>query len=308
MADDAARGTAMKGKTWCDGANSALGPGRSRRRLRDVPFSSPPLLVVTPTLGRSPWLPQTVASVASLKLRCIHLLVAPPDVVSDLAAQFPQVRVIAEPGGGMYAAINAGLTAAGGWSGFTYLNDDDLLLPRFAAAAGRAETAGDRPAIFYGGVRLIDAQGQRLGAIPISPLPSLNRALYAQRLEPVYQHGTLVTRAAWTELGGFDASLRFCGDSEFLARACVKGVPFVRLGGGPVAAFRLRTGQLTKNRAAMETERARVDRQWNLLAPRRLARHHWARWVFRAANLPIYAERIARHGFVSFDELLARAG
>jgi hypothetical protein len=141
----------------------------------------------------------------------------------------------------------------------------------------------------------------------VSPAPGLNRDLYAQRLEPVFQHGTLVSRAAWERHGGFDPAFRFCGDSEFLARLCVRGVSAVYLA-AEVAAFRLHGGQLTKNRPAMVEERARVDKQLGLLAERLTARHHWARLVFRAANLPVYAGRIARHGFVSFDELLERGG
>ena len=74
-----------------------------------------------------------------------------------------------------------------------------------------------------------------------------------------------------------------------------------------MAAFRLRTGQLTKNRAAMLAERHRVDAKLGLLAPQPALRRGWARWRFRTANLPVYAERVARHGFVSFDELLAQA-
>jgi hypothetical protein len=141
----------------------------------------------------------------------------------------------------------------------------------------------------------------------VSPAPGLNRDLYAQRLEPVYQHGTLVSRAAWAQAGGFDPTFRYCGDSEFLARLCVSEVPALRVG-GEVAAFRLHRGQLTKNRPAMMAERARVDEKLGLLAGGRSFRHSWARLVFRAANLPVYAERVARHGFVSFDELLERGG
>ena len=156
-------------------------------------------------------------------------------------------------------------------------------------------------------MRLIAADGRRLGAIPVSPSPSLNRALYAQRIEPVYQHGTAITRAAWERHGGFDENLRYCGDSELLARLCVRGVPAVRVN-GMVAAFRLRAGQLTKNRAAMVDERRRVDEKLGLREPRLALGHRWARIVFRFANLPTYAERIARHGFVTFDELLEKAG
>jgi hypothetical protein len=266
------------------------------------------LLVLTPTLGESRWLEETVASVAGLPVACRHVLIAPEKAVSVLSARFPAAQVVPERGVGMYAAINAGLAEVGDWDAFTYLNDDDLLLPNFAAVAQTAARAGDRPLIVYGRVRLIDAQGRRLGAIPVSPAPSLNRALYAQRIEPVYQHGTLVTRAALGALGGFDETMRFCGDSEFLARACVTGVPFAHVGGAAVAAFRLRAGQLSKNRAALVAERARVDQKLGLLTSGMTLRHRWVRWRFRGANLCVYAERIARHGLVSFNELLTRAG
>jgi len=264
-------------------------------------------LILTPTLGDSPWLAETVASVAALLPGHEHVLVAPAAAVAPLAARFPSATVVAEPGGGMYAAINAGLAAAREWDAFTYINDDDLLLPGFAAVAAALAARPGQPLLAYGRVRLIDAGGRGLGAIPVSPFPGFNRDLYAQRVEPVFQHGTLVSRSAWARHGGFDPTYRFCGDSEYLARLCVRGVPALQVG-ADVAAFRLRRGQLTKNRPAMLAERARVDEQLGLLAPRRTARQRWARLLFRAANLPVYAGRVFRHGFVSFDELLERAG
>ena len=266
------------------------------------------LLVVTPTLGQSSWLDETMASVARLPIACRHVLVCTAAVRVVLEKRFPQAQVVTEPGGGMYAAINAGIAAATGeWDAFTYINDDDLLLPGFAAHARALKGAETRPLVAYGNVKLIDGQGRRLGAIPVSQFPSMNRALYAQRIEPVYQHGTLVTRAALAALRGFDEAFRYCGDSEFLARACISGVPFVRTGGRAVAAFRLRTGQLPKNRAAMVAERAAVDAKLGLIGSQPRLRRWLARLAFRSANLPVYAERVLRHGFVSFDELLAQS-
>ncbi len=265
------------------------------------------ILVVTPTLGDSPWLTETVASVAALSLTGRHVLVAPPRAMPDLAARFPGTTVVSESGGGMYAAINAGLAAVDDWDAFTYINDDDLLLPKFASVVTELSKRAGRPCLAYGRVRLIGGDGRRLGAIPVSAWPGSNRDLYAQRLEPVYQHGTLVNRAAWERHGGFDPEFRWCGDSEFLARLCVRGVSVVRVG-GEVAAFRLHRGQLTKNRPAMVAERARVDEKLGLPASPLTWRHHWVRLVFRVANLPVYAGRILRHGFVSFDELLERVG
>jgi glycosyltransferase involved in cell wall biosynthesis len=263
-------------------------------------------LVVTPTLGESAWLADTVASVAAQRSACIHVLVAPAPAVAALAARFPHTTVAPESGEGMYAAINAGLRAARDWDAFTYINDDDRLLPRFSAVVDTAARHDNEALVVYGGVQLIDARGRRLGAIPISPRPAFNRSLYAQRIEPVYQHGTLFTRKAVEQLGGFDESFRFCGDSELLARACIKGVPFARAPRGEVAAFRLRAGQLTKNRAALTAERIRVDEKLGLLVSPLTEIHHRARRAFRIANAAIYIERILRHGFVSFDELLTR--
>lgn len=267
------------------------------------------LLVVTPTLGRSPWLAETVASVAASAGDCRHVLVAPAREVASLAARFPRVRVEAEPGGGMYAAINAGLAAVREWDACTYLNDDDLLLPAFASVR-RAVSAldGRGPWLAYGGVRLIDAHGRRLGAIPISSTPASNRDLYAQRIEPVYQHGTVATRAVIDRLGGFDATLRFCGDSDFLARSSHAGIPFVCATRRETAAFRLRAGQLTKDRAAMIAERELVNARLGLLVSQPSLPQRLARWRFRLQNLGIYLERIRRHGFVSFDTMLTRLG
>lgn len=269
-----------------------------------------PLLVVTPTLGISPWLAATVASVAGAGPQVSHVLVAPPAAMADLRARFPAVQVIAEPAGGsgMYAAINAG-AAVPGWEAITYLNDDDLLLPRFHAVRVALSRAAPGAAAFaYGGVRLIDAAGRPLGRIPVSSRPGDHRTLYAARLEPVYQHGTVFTRAAWDRLGGCDPALRYCGDSDLLARACLLGLAARCATRAPVAAFRLHAGQLSQRRVALREERAAIDARLGLLAGPSTARRRLARLAFRLENLPLYLERIVRHGPITFDELIARGG
>jgi glycosyltransferase involved in cell wall biosynthesis len=265
------------------------------------------ILIITPTLGESPWLDATVASVAALSFAHEHVLVAPTGVVAELARSYPGATIIPEAGGGMYAAINTGLAQTQNWDAFTYINDDDLLLPAFAQAVTALALQAGRPCFVYGRVRLINRAGRCVGSIPVSPWPALNRSLYAQRLEPVYQHGTLVSRAAWAEHGGFDENFRLCGDSEYFARLCVRGVPAVRVR-HEVAAFRLHPEQLTKNRMMMNAERARVDAKLHLLTEQRAWRHHWAKVVFRASNLPAYLGRIWRYGPISFDQLLERGG
>lgn len=264
------------------------------------------LLVATPTRGDSPWLAETVASVSRCAPGAAHVLIAPSARCTELAARFPGVRVVEETGGGMYAAINAGVAAVAEWDAFTYINDDDLLLPGFGRILGRSEKITGA-AMVYGGVRLIDENGGRLGGITVSRFPAHNRVLYALRLEPVYQHGTVVTRAAWERVGPFDATFRLCGDSEFLARLCVAGVRAEHVG-CEAAAFRLRRGQLTKNRDAMEAERAKVDANLRLLCGVPVVRKVWVRVGFRVANTALYAERMWRHGFKRFDEVLVAGG
>jgi hypothetical protein len=258
-------------------------------------------------MGTSVWLKETVESIAQFQHVCAHVLVAPRASVRELAARFPNTQVIAEPGGGMYAAINSAAAIRRDWDAITYINDDDLLLPGFELALQRLSRLPIGCRIVYGRVRLIDGDGIRIGRVPVSGWPSLNRSLYAQRLEPVFQHGTLISRAAWRELGGFDATFRFCGDSELMARACAQGVSFVHVP-AEIAAFRLRAGQLTKNRAAMLAERDRVDVKLGLRGVPGWWRCHSAMAVFRISNIPVYLDRIRRYGFITFDDMLTRVG
>src|SRR5665213_2849662 len=120
-------------------------------------------LVVTPTLGESRWLDETVASVAALSVAHLHVLVCPSAARADLEKRFPQAQVVTELGGGMYASINAGMAAVREWDAVTYINDDDLLLPGFADLVGRLARAGAVESIAYGRVKLIDERGRRIG-------------------------------------------------------------------------------------------------------------------------------------------------
>ena len=100
--------------------------------------ATPSLLLLTPTLGTSPYLDASVASVAGLGLSVHHLLVCPAGQTGVLGQRFPGRTVVADAGreGGLYGALNAGLAAADAlglsWEWFTSLNDDVLLSPGFA--------------------------------------------------------------------------------------------------------------------------------------------------------------------------------
>lgn len=92
-----------------------------------------------------------------------------------------------------------------------------------------------------------------------------------------------------------------------MARLCLNGVP-AQFVDGEVAAFRLRPGQLTKQREAMTSERRRVDETLGLRRGVGLMPRVWARLCFRLANGRVYLERLRRQGWKRFDTVLTESG
>jgi glycosyltransferase involved in cell wall biosynthesis len=216
----------------------------------------PQVIIITPTLGRSRWLDQTVESVAAHtrgnpEMR--HVLVAPGDQVKSLASDYPQIEVTAEEAGtlGLYDAVNYGLRVAGDWDWMTYLNDDDLLGPGFERSL--KATADDSVDVIYGRVTYIGAEGRVLGAYPVESQPRRFASLMAAGIPPITQQGTLVRRDCFDQLAGFDPKYRLAADFEFWVRAVRATCSFRYL---PVETglFRLRKGQLSADQNSVRSE------------------------------------------------------
>jgi GT2 family glycosyltransferase len=259
------------------------------------------VLVVTPTLGESRWLVETVASVAALRLLGVHLLVTPAPMVAELARRFPLCQVVPEPSPnrGMYAAINAGVAAGKDWDAFTWLNDDDILAAGFAHLCAEFER---RPEIgvMYGRVALIDSAGTRVARHPVAPRGEDLAPLLARGIIPFAQPGTVIRREWFERVGGLDETYRLTGDFDFFGRALLAGAPFA-FADTTVASFRLRAGQLSKQRGEMEAEKTRALKPFASVRRGRLA---W--WRFRCSNLALYLERLPRHGWRSMREIYDR--
>jgi hypothetical protein len=262
------------------------------------------LLVVTPTLGDSPYLDQTVASVATLPVPVHHVLSTPAARVTALAARYPGTEVVPDEGrsGGIYGAINAGLRAArprSEWRWFTYINDDDCLLPGFGPALLGATPGTD---VLYGDVDLIDETGALISRITVAKDPRWIPDLLHQGISPLMQQGLALRRETVERLQGFDLRYRLCADLDFWVRAFCGGARF-RYHPGPVARFRLRAGQLSA-----DTERTRVEQ--DEIVARHLPGRGSAlsrlttRSLYRLVNLPRYLERIRARGFRSSYALL----
>jgi len=253
------------------------------------------LRVITATRGYSVHLGITAASVAAVP-GARHVLVCPAAMGAELARKFPGGTLLGEAGKGLYAALNTGLDAPGDEEFVTWINDDDLLVPAGVAAALQLFAADASLGAVYGRVELIDAGALRLGELPVAHKAADLLPLIAAGVMPLAQPGTIFRRSALAAVGRFDPTFRLAGDLELFARALRVGVPFAFLD-QTVAQFRLHGGQLSKDEVAAALEHARVVDA----LPRLPA--FAARWRFRRANLPVYWERVRRHGFVSMKSL-----
>ncbi len=263
------------------------------------------ILVVTPTLGQSPFLDQTVESITSQPLPVRHVIATPAAKVAELAARYPHALVVPDAGraGGIYGAINAAIRAATfPWRWFTYINDDDLLAPDFGHAASyHLREPGSAP-VLYGDVELIDEDGARISRITTTPSPAWIPALLHQGISPLMQQGMLFRRDVVERLGGFDLRYRLCADLDFWLRAFAAGERFA-YHPETIARFRLRGGQLSGNTALTIAEQDEIVARH---LPRRPPALHrgLARLAYRTYNLPRYLERMRRQGLRGSYQLL----
>lgn len=268
------------------------------------------LLVVTPTLGQSAFLDNTVASVLAQPLEIQHVISAPAERRESLQRRFPRARVVKDAGkaAGIYGAINAALSQAdAGWDWFTYINDDDALLPGFGEAAARHLLSAAPEAVVYGDVELIDENDRVLSLVTTERDPAWIPALLQQGISPLMQQGMLVRRDTMLQLGGFDTGYRLCADLDLWLRAYVSNAGFrhypVR-----VAQFRLRRGQLSGNTATTLREQEAIVAR-HLPAAVSPLKKTCARWRYRWCNLPRYLARArAGRGFQTSYELLENGG
>ncbi len=267
------------------------------------------ILVITPTLGESEYLDETIASVVKLPVPTLHVISTPQARVAALQARYPWTKVVEDAGreGAIYGAINRGLAAVpDGWDWFTYINDDDHLLPGFGEVAV-AHFRRTRPEpVTYGDVDLVDETGLVVGMVTTERSPRWIPALLKQGISPLMQQGMLFHRDTVRRLRGFDTRYRLCADLDFWLRAYDHGNAF-RNYATRVAAFRVRSGQLSGDtRLTMREQDDIVARHLPEHIPRPMLQ--LARLKFRIANLPRYLKRIRRHGFRTSYQVLAGEG
>jgi hypothetical protein len=267
------------------------------------------LLVVTPTLGVSTYLDETVRGVTSLQIPFLHVLSCPRPVVAQLQERFPHATVIADAGkeAGLYGAINVALQAAGeDWQWFTYINDDDELAPSFSKVAQLHFAKADPEPVVYGNVRVIDESGGTISLLTTENSPRFIPALLCAGISPLNQQGMLFRRDVVQELGEFNTKYRICADLDFWARALAAGHRF-RYYPVEVGRFRIRRGQISGDVNLTSREQDEIARRLFPKAGGAL-NQFIAKWRYRLRNLPRYLSRGRTVGWVSSYQILSQGG
>jgi len=196
--------------------------------------------VIVPTLGTRPdFLAESLTSIRSSG-RCMILLVRPPHCTIEPRSAALVDGLIDDPGGGLAAAINAGIAALPASIRFaTWLGDDDRLISGSLDMVTR-ELARSGAMFVYGGCRYIDAEGREVW---------LNRsgrwAVPLMRVGPqlVPQPGSLFDRNAFDAIGGLDVSFKWAFDLDMFLRLARRGsTSFVHT---TLAEFRWHEGSLS---------------------------------------------------------------
>jgi hypothetical protein len=263
------------------------------------------LLVITPTLGQSPHLSETVGCINRLDLSIQHIISCPRTKVVELGARFPRSHVVADRGreAGLYGAINAGLAAAQKrWDFFTYLNDDDCFGMHFAAMFKRHATAENLRTVGFGCIWNIDKAGRKVTGMTVGPYPQQYPALLQMGISPTGQQGMVFGREVVEAIGAYSTQYKICGDLDYWCRAMAAGFRFIFY---PLEAgrFRLQAGQISGDVRTLRDELQRITR---IHFPKEIPvlQKKLAKATYRLYNAPRYFQRIARLGLKNSYQLL----
>lgn len=202
-----------------------------------MPFD---VAVVVPTFNRAEMLAETLSLILSQPHRPTEVVVvddgSPTDATEKLVERLgPPVKYLKVPNGGPSAARNAGVRASSAeWVAFC--DDDDLWVPNYLArAAALVEHSPDVQSVFsdlkYVRDGVWDVKSKFADAPPgfwdgeftaVGPDRVYRESLYRRVFvfNPVYPSNTILKRAAFDALGGYNPALSRLGpeDWEFTLR------------------------------------------------------------------------------------------
>lgn len=262
-------------------------------------IDTPLVSVIVPAYNAAATLEECVASVRGQTLSDWELLIsddgsadATPQLATALVARDARIRHVRHPNGGVSAARNRAAQVARGRY-LAFLDADDRWAPDKLAWQVAALEADADAGVCFTRARFISEAGAPTGTlstliggeVPVASLLYGNPATTCSSL--------MASRALFDEVGGFDESLRFAEDLEWMLRAtCRSGRKLVALDAA-LTDYRTSPGGLSAQLERMQDGwEALVDRARGY-APGLLAEHESAA---RAAHLAYLARRAVRLG------------
>jgi GT2 family glycosyltransferase len=212
------------------------------------------------------------------------------------AIQDPRLRVVSQSNRGLPAARNAGIAEARGQY-VTFLDSDDLLLPRYLELSREALERTVNPGFAYTDAYVFDAVSGKLRersamarSNPPTPAPDDPGEFLAMLMRSNFVYvSTTVPRRVLDDAGGFDERLTSSEDYDLWLRILVAGYRAAWVPGRH-ALYRKHPGQMSKNLVTMARNLATVydgvpdaalptEAHRRLLARRRRSARLQARYV-----------------------------
>ena len=180
----------------------------------------PLVSVVIPCFNQARFLGDAIESALAQTYTPVEIVVVDDGSTDDtaaVAARFPGVRYVRRENGGLSAARNTGLRESRG-AYLTFLDADDLLLPRAIEVALDRLEASPECAFVSGRFRYVDADGV-LELVDVPPKVPADPYLAFLRGNHIGMHATVVYRRAPLEAArGYDESLPACEDYDLFLR------------------------------------------------------------------------------------------
>lgn len=187
------------------------------------------ITIILPTYDRAETLPVALRSILEQQVAAdLDVLVvddgstdATPELLAEMAARHPQIRVLRQPNAGVTAARNAGLAHLDPQADFVTFLDSDDVMPAGRLASDLAAFAAD-PALelTYGRMQLTDA----LDPVTLMPPAGARTAL----VRAIHLSCGLFRRALIDRIGGFDPEFRQAEDTDYLLRVFESGTRFAQ--------------------------------------------------------------------------------
>jgi glycosyltransferase involved in cell wall biosynthesis len=170
--------------------------------------------VITPVLNSGKYIVNCIESVKKQENNVEHIIIdgGSIDDTLEIVKSYPDIQVISEPDKGMYDAINKGLELAKG-DIVGYLNADDRYLKDTVSKVIYVFENKPEVDFVYGACTYINDNEEEL--YTYKSLPYSNKLFRNMKRICWAQSSCFWRKSLHDKIGGFDPSLKYCGDYSF---------------------------------------------------------------------------------------------